>query len=146
MDSWRRYLQLRVKAKTGLSPAVLAFAAVALLCGILTFVFVLVTAFIWLAERYEPLLAALILTGLFLLITIVALLACIWSHNRSMERARQELAARPTAPWLEPPLVAATLQASRAVGGPRLLALATVLFLAAGIATQWRRHERLAAR
>jgi hypothetical protein len=145
MDSWRKYLQLRVRAKTGLSTGVLIWAVIALLGGILTFVFVLVTAFVWLAERYEPLLAALILGGLFLLLTLVALLACVWSHKRVIARAELQLAMRRSTPWLEPRVVAGALQASRAVGGPKLLALAAVGFLAVGIGMQWLRHERLAA-
>src|SRR5262245_12451960 len=133
MDSWRKYLELRVRAKTGLSSAVLIWALLALLGGILTFVFLLVTAYVWLAERYEPLLAALILGGLFLLLTIVALVACIWSHNKVIERAELQLAMRKSNPWLEPRVVAGALQASRAVGGPKLLAVVAAAFLAAGI-------------
>jgi hypothetical protein len=81
MESWRRYLELRVKAKTGLTSAVLTSPALALLVGILTAAFVLVTAFVWLAEKYDPLTAALVLCGLFLLLTIIALIACAWAHN-----------------------------------------------------------------
>jgi hypothetical protein len=145
MESWRRYLELRLKAKTGLSSAVITSAVLALLCAVLTFGFVLVTAFVWLAEKYDPLMAALVLCGLFLLLTIIALLACVWAHNSVIKGARRELAARTTAPWLEPRLIASALQASRAVGGQRLLAIAAVALLAAGIGMQWRRHERLAA-
>src|SRR5262245_14650252 len=123
MDSWRKYLELRIRAKTGLSSGVLIWAVLASLGGVLTFVFVLVSAFIWLADKYEPLLAALILCGLFLLITVIALIACAWSHKRVIARAELQLALRRSTPWLEPRVVAGALQASRAVGGPKLLAL-----------------------
>src|SRR5262245_11491194 len=145
MDNWRRYLELRIRAKTGLSSGVFVWALIALLCGIVTFVFVLVTAYVWLADRYEPLIAALILSGVFLLTTLIAALASIWTHNRNIARAKLELAVRQSTPWLDPRLMAGALQASRAVGGPKLLALAAVAFVAAGIGMQWIRHDRVAA-
>jgi hypothetical protein len=145
MDSWRKYLELRIRAKTGLSSGVFVWAFIALLGAVVTFVFVLVTAYVWLANRYEPLVAALILTGLFLLLTIVALVACAWTHNRIIARAKLELATRRSSPWLDPRVMAGALQASRAVGGRKFVALAAVAFIAAGIGLQWIRHDRLAA-
>ena len=145
MDGWRRYLELRIRAKTGLSSGVVVWALVALLGAILTFVFAMVTAYIWLADLYEPLVAALLLGGLFLLISVLALVLCAWTHNRNMSRAQLELATRRSAPWLDPRLMAPMLQASRSVGGPKLLALVAIGFLVAGIGMQWLRHDRLAA-
>jgi hypothetical protein len=145
MDNWRRYLELRIRAKIGLSSGVFIWALIGLLCGIVTFVFVLVTAYVWLADRYEPLIAAIVLSGIFLLTTLIAAVASIWTHNRNIARAKLELATRRSTPWLDPRLMAGALQASRAVGGPKLLALAAVAFLAAGIGMQWLRHDRMVA-
>jgi hypothetical protein len=145
MDGWRRYLELRIRAKTGLSSGVFVWAFIALLGAVVTFVFVLVTAYVWLADRYEPLIAALMLSGVFLLITILALVACAWTHNRIIARAELELATRRSTPWLDPRLMAGALQASRAVGGPKFVAVAAVALIATGIGLQWFRHDRLAA-
>jgi hypothetical protein len=145
MDNWRRYIELRIRAKTGLGSGVFVWALIALLGAVVTCVFVLVTTYIWLAERYEPFIAALMLSGLFLLITIIAIVACIWTHNRIIARAELELATRRSTPWLDPRLMAGALQASRAVGGPKLVALAAVTLVAVGIGMQWMRHDKLAA-
>ncbi len=64
MGGWRRYLELQAKAKTGLSSDLFVWALVAVVFGVVTFGFVLATAFIWLADRYEPLIAALALGGI----------------------------------------------------------------------------------
>ena len=68
------------------------WAGVGALCGAVTFGLVIFTAFIWLAQRYSPLTAALILTGFFLLVTIIALIACMMAHRSTITQAKQELA------------------------------------------------------
>jgi hypothetical protein len=79
MANLRKYLELQAQAKTGLSSALFVWGLVAVVFGILTAGFILLIAFIWLAERYGPLIAAAILAGLFLLVTIVAIAVC--SHG-----------------------------------------------------------------
>ena len=137
MSGWLRYLELRAKAKTGLSSAVLAWAIAAALCGAVTSVFLLFAAYIWLAEHYSPLTAALILGAFFLLVTIIALIACLIVHGRTAERARQELATRSQAPWLDPRYLAVGLQVGRAVGLRRLVPVIAVGLVAAGLAKEW---------
>ena len=83
MGGWRRYLELQAKAKTGLSSGLVVWAVLAVVFGAVTFGFILVTAFIWLADSYGPLLAALALGGFFLLVTIIALVCGVWSHRRN---------------------------------------------------------------
>lgn len=65
MGGWRRYLELQAQAKTGLSSGLFVWALLAVVFGVLTAGFVLLFAFIWLAERYSPLTAAIALAGLF---------------------------------------------------------------------------------
>jgi hypothetical protein len=66
MGGWRRYLELQAQAKTGLSSGPFVWALLAVVFGVLTVGFVLLIAFIWLAERYSPLTAAIVLAGLSL--------------------------------------------------------------------------------
>ena len=94
MGGLRRYLGLQARAKTGLTSGVLISGLLALLCAVLTFAFVLVTVFIWLAHRYGALVSALALAGFFLLTAIVALLCCIAIRRRTIERAQQALVRR----------------------------------------------------
>jgi hypothetical protein len=129
MGSLRKYLELQAQAKTGLSSGLFVWGLVALISGILTAGFILLLAFIWLAERYGPLIAAAIFAGMSLLVTIVAIVCVLQSRRRTIERAEVALAARKSAVWLDPKLLAGAVQAGRAVGWRRfapLLALGIV--------------------
>jgi hypothetical protein len=54
MGGWRRYLELQAQAKTGLGSGLFIWALLAATFAILTAAFILLVAFIWLAERYDP--------------------------------------------------------------------------------------------
>ena len=116
MGNLRKYLELQTQAKTGLSSGLFVCGLVAVVFGILTAAFILLIAFIWLAERYGALLAAAILAGLFLVVTIVAIVCSLQSRRRTIERAEVALAARKQRIWLDPKLVAGAVQGGRAVG------------------------------
>jgi hypothetical protein len=51
MGEWRRYLELQAQAKTGLGFGLFIWALLAATFAILTAAFILLVAFIWLAER-----------------------------------------------------------------------------------------------
>jgi hypothetical protein len=137
MNSVLRYLELQAKAKTGLSSSVAVWAGVAVVGAAVTFGFVVLTAFIWLAERYSPLTAALILGAFFLLLTIIALVACKIAQGRNVQEAKIALAARSNQPWLDPRYFAVGMQAVRAIGLRRIVPLVAVGMLAAGLAKEW---------
>ena len=145
MSGWLHYLELQVKSKTGLSSSVAVWAVVALLGAAVTFGFLIFAAFIWLAQRYGPLPAALVLCGVFLAITIAAIVGCIISHRRTVESARLALAARSHAPWLDPRYLGVGLQVGRALGWRRLVPLFAVGLLAAGLTKEWFGHAQAAA-
>jgi len=131
MKGWLRYLELRAKWKTGLSSGLFVCGLIAVLCAAVTFGFIIFAAFIWLAERYGPLTAALALGGFFLLSTIIALACCALLRRRTVERAQLELAARRSTPWLDPKLLGAGMQVGRAIGGRKLVPLVAIVFFAA---------------
>jgi hypothetical protein len=137
MGNLRKYLALQAQAKTGLSSGLFVWGLVALVCGILTAGFILLLAFIWLAERYGPLIAAAILAGAFLLVTIVAIVCSLQSRRRTIERAELALAARKPGVWLDPKLVAGAVQAGRAVGWRRFVPLLALGILAATVGMEW---------
>jgi hypothetical protein len=137
MSGWVRYLRLTAEAKTGLSTQILIWSAVAALCAVFTFFFVILAAFIWLAERYSALTAALILAGLFLLLAIGAAIVCILTRQRTIERAQLALATRSNAPWMDPRILGIGLQIGRSIGWKRIVPLAAVGVLAAGFAKEW---------
>ena len=49
MGGWRKYLELQVRAKTGLSTGLFVWAILAVVCGTATFAFILVTAYVGLS-------------------------------------------------------------------------------------------------
>src|SRR5258707_11602056 len=142
MGGWRRYLELQAQAKTGLSSGLFVWALLAVVFGVLTAGFVLLIAFIWLAERYSPLPAAIVLAGLSVFATIIAAISCLWSRRRTIEQAELALAARRNAIWLDPKVLGGAIQASRAVGWRKLVPLLAVGMLAAGVGMEWFGRER----
>jgi len=142
MGGWRRYLELEARAKTGLTSGLFVWALLAVVFGIVTAGFVLLIAFIWLAERYDPLTAAMALAGLFLLATIIAAVCCLWSRRRTIEQAELALAARKNVTWLDPKLLGSAIQVSRTVGWRKLVPLLAVGMLAAGVGMEWFARDR----
>ncbi len=137
MGGWRKYLELQVRAKTGLSTGLLVWAILAVVCGTVTFVFILVTAYVGLSARYGSLIAALTLSGFFLLVTIVALVCCLQARRRAIERAELALAARRQAPWLDPRLLGGAIQVGGAIGWRKVAPLLVLGVLAAGVGMYW---------
>src|SRR5262249_18425020 len=122
---------------TGLSSGVLIWAIVGVVAGAVTFGLVVLAAFIWLADRYSPLTAALILAGFFLLITLIALVGCKLAQGRNVKEARVALAARSNSALLDPKYLMVGMQVMRAVGWRRLVPLVGVAMLAAGLTREW---------
>jgi hypothetical protein len=137
-----RYLQLKAQAKTGLSAGVVIFALIAAACAAMTFGFLVFAAFIWLAERYSPLTAALVLCGFFLLLTILAGIGSLMSRRSIITDAETKLAARASSPLFDPKMLGIGLQIGRAVGWRRLVPLIGVAIIAGGLAREWLAHDK----
>jgi hypothetical protein len=142
MGGWRKYLELQLQAKSGLSSALVVGVLIGLVSAAVTFVFLLVAAFLWLARKYDPLMAGLGLGGIFLLITIFALGYALLSQRRTAERARLALASRRATSWLDPKLLAGALELSRAIGLRKLIPRLAIGVLAAGAAMKLGGRER----
>lgn len=137
MSGWLHYLKLQTQARTGLSEPVIAWALLAAVCGAVTFGFIVLTAGILLTDRYGPLAAALILGAFFLLVTIIAIIACVIGHRRAVAQASHALTVRSNAPWVNPQTLALGVQIGRAIGWRRLLPLIAVGIIAAGLTKEW---------
>jgi len=138
MSGWLRYFTLKAQVSTGFSSGIVVWAIIAIIAAIVAVIFFLVAAFVWLADRYDGLIAGLLLAGAFVLIALIAIVVCLASRRRNMERARLELAARSSdANWLDPKLVAMALQIVQAIGWRRLASLAAVGVLAAALSKEW---------
>jgi cytochrome bd-type quinol oxidase subunit 2 len=134
-------LRLRAEARTGLSSAVVVFALIAAVAVVAAFVFFVFAAFIWLAERYSQLTAALIVAVSFVLIAIVCALGAVLSQRRTSERAKRALALRSQSPWFDPATLGIAMQLGRTIGLRRIAPLAAAGVLAAALAKEWFRDR-----
>jgi hypothetical protein len=121
MRGWLRYFALNAQVRTGVSAGVLVLAIIAAAAAAAAVVFLLVAAFVWLADVYDSLIAGVVLGCAFALIALIALVACLMTRRRNMERARLELAARSNTSWLDPKLVAVGVQIGQAIGWRRVM-------------------------
>lgn len=137
MGGLLRYLRLKAQAQIGLSPGVLIFGALAVLCAATTLILLVFAAFIWLTERYTPLTAALVLFGFFLLLTILAGIGSLVSRHTSIARAQREMRARGASPLSDPKMLSVGLQIARSVGWRRMVPLIAIGIIAAGVAREW---------
>lgn len=134
-------LRLRAEARTGLSTAVVIFALVAAIAVAVACVFFVFAAFIWLAEVYSPLTAALIVAVAFVLIAIIGGVGAVMAQRHTSERAKRELAVRSQSPWFDPATLGLAMQIGRSIGLRRIAPLAAAGFLAATLAKEWFRDR-----
>jgi hypothetical protein len=140
-----RFLRLQAQVRTGLSSGVLVSAALGVGFGALALVFIIASAFIWLAERFGPLVAALAMAAFFLLITILALTALLLARNATRRQAALELAERKRAMAMDPKLIGVAMQVGRSMpwrwAAPALAVVA--LLTGVGIQLLGRRDPRI---
>jgi len=136
--TWLRYFTLNAQARTGFSSQVAVWAAIAAVAAAIGMVFLLIAAFIWLADRYDSLTAGLV-GGAFVFVAVIALMACLITRRRNIARARLELAARSSAGanWLDPKLLGIGFQVGQTIGWRKLVLLGAAGLLAAGVAREW---------
>src|SRR2546426_3348527 len=141
MRGWLRYFALNAQVRTGVSGPVLVLAIIAAAAAVAAVIFLLVAAFVWLADLYDSLTAGVGLGCAFALIALIALGACLMTRRRNMERARLQLAAR-SSNWFDPKLVAIGLQIGQAIGWRRLASLAALAVLAGAAAKEWSARDK----
>jgi len=147
MSGWLRHFVLNAQARTGFGTEIAILAAISALAALAAAIFLVVAAFVWLANRYDAVIAGLVLSGFFILVALIALVACLIARRRNMERARLELAARSNASanWLDPKFMAMGFQIGQAIGWRRLASLAAVALLTAGLAKEWLGRDKPSA-
>jgi Ca2+/Na+ antiporter len=148
MDGLLRQLALNAQLRSGLGASAVIWAVVAAIASTLALLFLLIAAFVWLSHRYDTMTAGVVLGALFLAIGLIAILACVLTRRRNIERARRELELRGSAATslLDPKLIAMGYQVGQAIGWRRLAGLAGVGLLAAGLAREWRGRQERPAR
>jgi hypothetical protein len=135
-----REITLAIQARNGMSVAVVAWLAVMAVALLAAFVFLCVTGYDWLSLRYGSIDAGLIMTGVFVVVAVIAALVSAAIRRRNRERAILARAAKAHAPpWLlDPRILGVAMEAGRSLGWQRIVPIALLGFLAA----QWARERR----
>jgi hypothetical protein len=141
MSGLLRYVELAVKAKTGVNRAIIAWCAVGALAALAALSWLSVTAFVWLAQSYDPLIAAASVAGFYVVIAAVALIAAAVIRRKTLARSRVALAQRTSTALLDPGMLAIGVQVARAVGWRRIVPLVLIAVVATGRSREWMRHD-----
>jgi hypothetical protein len=146
MEAWLRQIALHARLRTGLGTAVVIWGAAAALGLVLALVFLLIAAFVWLADRYDNAVAALLLGGFFVLLTLIAAIACAVIRRGNIKRARRELELRQRAAaeasLIDPGLLAIGQQIAHTIGLRRAASLAAFGLIGAALAREWLGHSK----
>src|ERR1700704_4926027 len=137
MPGIRDYLELKIQSKTGINSAVIGGAIVTILACYISMVFALVFLFVWLADRYSPMAAALVLTGAAICLAIVSAVLTLGAHKRVVAVAEQGLLKNSALSVVQPAYLKAAIQVGNAVGWKKLIPIVGVGIIAAGVAKEW---------
>ena len=143
MGALKKFIELKIQSKIGINATVIIGLLVALLATVVAFVFALVTAFIWLADRYSPLTAALIVFGLFVAIAVIGAIVAISAHRAAVASAEKALARQSTLSLVQPTHLKTALQFANGIGWRRVVPIVGVGFLAAGFARELSLRRRI---
>jgi hypothetical protein len=140
IKSWMREIELAIQARSGASPALFVCVAIAAIAALTAFAFLCIAAYDWFAIQFGSIFAALIMTAIFAVVAIIAVVIGTAARQRARERAILERAARARAGpgLLDPKLLTLAVQVGRSVGWQRALPVALFGFMAA----QWLREYR----
>ena len=120
------------KARLNVSLRATAWGAVAALAGAVAVLFFCIALFAWLAQKYGSIMAGLVLGGIFLLIMLTTGITCM-AIRRKRVRLRVREATSGSNWWQDPALVLTALQIARMIGVRRLVPIAIVGGIAAGL-------------
>jgi hypothetical protein len=135
-----REITLAIQSRNGTSVVVVVWLAIMAVAVLAAFVFFCVAAYDWLAFRFDPVIAGLIMAAIFAAIAVIAAIAAAVVRRRVRQRAILARAAKAHAPpWLlDPRVLGVAMQAGRSLGWERIVPVAILGFLAA----QWARERR----
>jgi hypothetical protein len=146
MEAWLRQFALHAQLRTGLGVGVVLWGVVALLGAALALLFFLIAAFIWLADRYDSVVAALLLGGFSVLLAVIAGIAYTMIRRGNIKRAELELELRrraaAEAALIDPSLLAIGHQLAHTIGWRRAASLAAVALLGTALAREWLGHAK----
>jgi endo-1,4-beta-D-glucanase Y len=137
MFGLKRYIALTISSKTGISGGVIAGAGVALLCGLIAMISLLFASFIWLADRYTPLTAALIFADIFVVLTIGAVVYTVITRRSLLIKSDHALAQQSVISLVQPSHLQTAAKIANTIAWKRLAAVGGAALLVAGVAHEW---------
>jgi hypothetical protein len=137
MFGLKRYIALTISSKIGINGGVIAGGGIALLCGLIAIISLLAASFIWLADRYTPLTAALIFVGVFVVLTIGAVVYTVITRRSLMIKSDQALAQHSFISLVQPNHLQTAAKIANTIGWKRLAAVGGAALLVAGVAHEW---------
>ena len=106
------------------------YGSIAAAAGVAAFLFLAIALFFWAQQRYDTIVAAGAVGGLFLIVMLVALVSLAVSRRRAAKA--QPVESGPPAWLTEPATIVAALQVVRTIGLGRLIPVALLGIVAAG--------------
>ncbi len=132
INRWMGDVALLIRAKIGLTSALIVWAAVVIIASLTAFVFLCVTGYDWLSLQLGAAFAGLSMASAFLVIALIGATFCAASRRRAKQRAmlvRAARAQRLTPRFLDPKMLGVAMHAGRAFGWRRVVTLFLVAFL-----------------
>jgi hypothetical protein len=139
-----REIGLAIQARTAMNMTAVVWMAVMGLAVLMAFLFLCISGYDWLSQRYGNVAAGLIMTGIFVAIAIVAAITSALIRRQVRQRAILARAARAHSPsWLlDPRLLNAAVQVGRSAGWQRIVPIALVGIMVAQWARDYRDHGK----
>ena len=134
IDGLLRDAMVTVRAKTGLTGTVVACAAIVAVCAAAAIIFLCYAAFLSLAQTYDALTASLVLGCGFFVACLIAVIAMMAARRQAVAQARAEAARH--AWWADPKFVGIALEVGRAIGWRKIVPIALVGLIAAGLSKE----------
>jgi uncharacterized membrane protein len=143
IKGWMREITLLVQARTGVTAGLFVALGIVVLAALTAFAFLCVAGYDWFALQVGSVFGALIMTGIFLLIAVIAAVIAMAARSRAKQRAILARAAHGHGgSWLlDPKIVAAAVSVGRSLGWQRLLPVALLGFMAAQWAREYRQQQ-----
>jgi hypothetical protein len=140
----KRYIELKVQSKIGIDAKVVIGLLIAALASIVAFVFALVIAYVWLADRYSPLIAAIFVFGTFVLVAIASATFALSAHRSASSSAEKALARQNALSFVQPAHLKSALQIVNGMGWQKIVPLLGLGLLTAGLMRELSsRHRRV---
>jgi hypothetical protein len=140
IKGWMHEITLAVQARTGVTAGLFVALGILVLAALTAFAFLCIAGYDWFALQFGSVYAALLMTGIFLLIAVIAAVNAMMARSRAKQRAILERAAHSHGgSWLlDPKILSAAVAVGRSLGWQRLLPIALLGFMVA----QWAREYR----